>query len=30
VSLIKKGDSVTVPPGALLEFRTTQPFDVTR
>ena len=25
VSLIKKGDSVTVPPGALLEFRLTQP-----
>jgi hypothetical protein len=30
VSLIKKGDAVTVPPGALLEFRTTQPFEVTR
>jgi hypothetical protein len=26
VSLIKKGDAVTVPPGCLLEFRTTQPF----
>lgn len=30
VSLIKKGDAVTVPPGALLEFRTTQPFEVVR
>jgi hypothetical protein len=30
VSLIKKGDAVTVPPGALLEFRTTQPFEVTK
>ncbi len=29
VSLIKKGDSVTVPPGALLEFRLTQPVTVT-
>jgi hypothetical protein len=28
-SLIKKGDSVTVPPGALLEFRLTQPVTVT-
>jgi hypothetical protein len=26
VSLIKKGDAVTVPSGCLLEFRTTQPF----
>ena len=26
VSLIKKGDAVTVPAGCLLEFRTTQPF----
>ena len=28
VSLIKKGDAVTVPPGALLEFRLTQPVTV--
>jgi hypothetical protein len=27
-SLIKKGDSVTIPPGALLEFRLTQPVTV--
>jgi hypothetical protein len=30
VSLIRKGNSVTVPPGALLEFRLTQPLQVTR
>jgi hypothetical protein len=29
VSLIKKGDSVTIPPGALLEFKLTQPVTVT-
>jgi hypothetical protein len=29
VSLIKKGDSVTIPPGALLEFRLSQPATVT-
>jgi hypothetical protein len=29
VSLIRKGDSVTVPPGAILEFRLTQPLNVT-
>ena len=28
-SLIKKGDAVTIPPGALLEFRLTQPVAVT-
>ena len=29
VSLIRKGDSVTVPPGAILEFRLTQPVTIT-
>jgi hypothetical protein len=29
VSLIRKGDSVTIPPGALLEFKLTQPVTVT-
>lgn len=29
VSLIRRGDSVTVPPGAVLEFRTVQPFEAT-
>jgi hypothetical protein len=29
VSLIKKGDAVTVPPGALLEFRLSQPVQTT-
>jgi hypothetical protein len=29
VSLIREGDSVTVPPGAILEFRLTQPLTVT-
>ena len=29
VSLIRQGDSVTVPPGAILEFRLIQPLNVT-
>jgi hypothetical protein len=29
VSLIRQGDSVTVPPGAILEFRLTQPLTIT-
>ncbi len=29
VSVLRKGDSITVPPGAMLEFRMTQPLTIT-